>query len=90
MAEVERKTGDCRRRWASVVVQMSGDQISEVRIGSTNVAPCAIRAEAAEDMLVVETQARISSPAQQRRFVTPAIQLRICVATPNINRTWQR
>jgi len=38
-----------------VVVEMDGDIIRDIRIGLTNVAACAIRAEAAEDILRGQT-----------------------------------
>jgi carbon-monoxide dehydrogenase medium subunit len=49
--KLKRKTGDYAVAGASVVIQMNGDQIDDVRIGLTNVAPCAIRAEVAEDLI---------------------------------------
>ncbi|NVK01036.1 MAG: xanthine dehydrogenase family protein subunit M [Oceanospirillaceae bacterium] len=49
--KLKRKTGDYAVAGASVVVEMNGGQIGDVRIGLTNVAPCAIRAEAAEEIL---------------------------------------
>ncbi|MEE4245691.1 MAG: xanthine dehydrogenase family protein subunit M [Kangiellaceae bacterium] len=50
-SKLKRKTGDYAVAGSSVVVEMNGDTISEIRIGLTNVSATAIRAEAAEDIL---------------------------------------
>ena len=49
--KLKRKTGDYAVAGSPVVVEMDGDIIRDIRIGLTNVAACAIRAEAAEDIL---------------------------------------
>lgn len=50
--KLKRKTGDWATAAAAVVLQMSGDKVSMVRIGLTNVADTAIRATEAEQVLV--------------------------------------
>lgn len=49
--KLKRKTGDYATAGSPVVLTLDGDVCREIRIGLTNVAPCAIRAEAAEDLL---------------------------------------
>lgn len=49
--KLKRKTGDYAVAGAPVVVEMDGDIVRDIRIGLTNVAPMAIRAEAAEDLI---------------------------------------
>lgn len=49
--KLKRKTGDYATAGSPVVLRLDGDVCHEIRIGLTNVAPCAIRAEAAEDLL---------------------------------------
>jgi aerobic carbon-monoxide dehydrogenase medium subunit len=49
--KLKRKTGDWATAGAAVVLQMSGGQVAQVRIGLTNVAPTALRATAAEQAL---------------------------------------
>jgi carbon-monoxide dehydrogenase medium subunit len=49
--KLKRKTGDYAVAGSPVVVEMDGDVIRDIRIGLTNVAACAIRAEAAENLL---------------------------------------
>jgi carbon-monoxide dehydrogenase medium subunit len=46
--KLKRKTGDWATAGAAVVLRMSGDVVSQVRIALTNVAPMAVRATAAE------------------------------------------
>ncbi len=53
--KLKRKTGDYAVAGSPVVVEMDGDVIRDIRIGLTNVAACAIRAEAAEDILRGQT-----------------------------------
>ena len=53
--KLKRKTGDYAVAGSPVVVEMDGDIIRDIRIGLTNVAACAIRAEAAEDILRGQT-----------------------------------
>jgi carbon-monoxide dehydrogenase medium subunit len=50
--KLKRKTGDWATAGCAVVIRKSGDQVSHVRIGLTNVAPTALRAEAAEAALL--------------------------------------
>jgi carbon-monoxide dehydrogenase medium subunit len=50
-SKLKRKTGDYAVAGSPVVVEMQGDIVSDIRIGLTNVAPMAIRAEAAEDLI---------------------------------------
>ena len=49
--KLKRKTGDYATAAAVVVLSLDGERCSEIRIGLTNVAPMAIRAESAEDVL---------------------------------------
>ncbi len=53
--KLKRKTGDYATAAAAVVLQLEGDRCAEIRIALTNVAPMAIRAEQAEDLLRGET-----------------------------------
>lgn len=50
--KLKRKTGDWATAGCAVVIRKSGDQVSHVRIALTNVAPAALRAEAAEAALL--------------------------------------
>ena len=50
--KLKRKTGDWATAAAAVVMTMEGDRVSTVRIGLTNVAPTALRANDAEQYLV--------------------------------------
>jgi len=50
--KLKRKTGDWATAAAAVVLQMDGDKVSMVRIGLTNVADMALRAEDAEALLI--------------------------------------
>jgi carbon-monoxide dehydrogenase medium subunit len=50
--KLKRKTGDWATAGCAVVIRKSGDQVSHVRIALTNVAPTALRAEAAEAALL--------------------------------------
>ncbi|MBW4048746.1 MAG: xanthine dehydrogenase family protein subunit M [Proteobacteria bacterium] len=50
--KLKRKTGDWATAGCAVVMRKSGDTISHVRIALTNVAPTALRAEAAEGVLL--------------------------------------
>ena len=50
--KLKRKTGDWATAGCAVVMRKSGDTISHVRIALTNVAPTALRAEAAEAALL--------------------------------------
>lgn len=50
-SKLKRKTGDFASAAAAVVMTMSGDAVSTIRIALTNLAPTAIRAEAAEAAL---------------------------------------
>ncbi len=49
--KLKRKTGDYATAGSTVVLELDGGTCREIRIGLTNVAPMAIRAEAAEDLL---------------------------------------
>jgi carbon-monoxide dehydrogenase medium subunit len=49
--KLKRKTGDYAVAGSPVVVEMDGEVIRDIRIGLTNVAPMAIRAEEAENIL---------------------------------------
>ena len=64
-SKLKRKTGDYAVAGSPVVVQMSGDTISDIRIGLTNVAANAIRAEAAEDILRGKQKLRFSMYVNQ-------------------------
>lgn len=50
--KLKRKTGDWATAGCAVVMRRSGGKVSHVRIALTNVAPAALRAEAAESALV--------------------------------------
>lgn len=50
--KLKRKTGDWATAGCAVVIRKNGDQVSHVRIGLTNVAPTALRAESAEAALL--------------------------------------
>jgi carbon-monoxide dehydrogenase medium subunit len=50
--KLKRKTGDWATAGCAVVIRKNGDQVSHVRIGLTNVAPTALRAEEAEAALL--------------------------------------
>lgn len=50
-AKLKRKTGDYAVAGSPVYVKMDGDTVADIRIGLTNVAPCAFRAEAAESLI---------------------------------------
>jgi len=78
-AKLKRKTGDYAVAGCPVYVRMSGNTVSEVRIGLTNVAPCAIRAEAAEDMLTgqaVSDDLVAQAAIAVRDACDPAVDLR--------------
>ena len=77
--KLKRKTGDWATAGCAVVMRKSGDTISHVRIALTNVAPTAVRAEAAEGALLnqrlnaatlqaaAEAAAAICEPAEDLR-----------------------
>ncbi len=50
--KLKRKTGDWATAGCAVVMKKSGNTVSQVRIALTNVAPTALRAEAAEQAIV--------------------------------------
>ena len=50
--KLKRKTGDWATAGAAVVMTMAGGVVKTVRIALTNVAPTALRANAAEDLLI--------------------------------------
>ncbi len=77
--KLKRKTGDYATAGSPVVLSLDGDVCRDIRIGLTNVAPMAIRAEAAEDILrgQVITEALIEQAAEQVMAVCdPAEDLR--------------
>jgi len=49
--KLKRKTGDWATAAAAVVLRMKGDRVESVRIALTNVAPTAVRAQAAEQAI---------------------------------------
>jgi aerobic carbon-monoxide dehydrogenase medium subunit len=53
--KLKRKTGDYATAAAAVVLQLDGARCTEIRIALTNVAPMAIRAEQAENLLRGQT-----------------------------------
>jgi len=53
--KLKRKTGDWATAGAAVVMHMAGDRVSDIRIALTNVAACALRVPAAEDVLTGAT-----------------------------------
>jgi carbon-monoxide dehydrogenase medium subunit len=65
--KLKRKTGDYATAASPVMLSLDGDVCRDIRIGLTNVAPMAIRAEAAEDLLrgQVITEALIEQAAEQ-------------------------
>ena len=65
--KLKRKTGDFATAGASVVLSLDRDVCREIRIALTNVAPMAVRAEAAEQLLrgQVITEALIGQAAEQ-------------------------
>ena len=78
-SKLKRKTGDFASAAAAVVMTMSGDTVSAIRIGLTNLAPTAIRAEAAEAALQGKplTDANIDAAAKAAMSVCdPAEDLR--------------
>jgi len=50
--KLKRKTGDWATAGCAVVMRREGDRISDLRIGLTNLAPVALRAEKAETLLL--------------------------------------
>lgn len=78
-SKLKRKTGDYAVAGSPVVVSMSGDTIADIRIGLTNVAACAIRAEAAEDILrgnALSDDLLAQAEAAIRDACEPAVDLR--------------
>jgi carbon-monoxide dehydrogenase medium subunit len=77
--KLKRKTGDWATAAAAVVMQMSGGKVTHIAIGLTNVAPTALRASAAEQLMmgkeitpglldqVVESVRSICDPAEDLR-----------------------
>ncbi|WP_213957613.1 xanthine dehydrogenase family protein subunit M [Variovorax sp. dw_954] len=77
--KLKRKTGDWATAGAAVVMRMNGEQVSQVRIALTNVAATALRAEAAEAVLLGNplTEALISQAAAKvMEICDPAEDLR--------------
>ncbi len=64
--KLKRKTGDYATAGSPVVLDLDGDVCRDIRIGLTNVAPMAIRAEAAEDLLRGQVMAACD-PAEDLR-----------------------
>lgn len=64
--KIKRKTGDYATAGASVVLRMEAGQIRHIRIALTNVGPTALRAEAAEGLLLGQSpdQALLQSAAE--------------------------
>jgi len=50
--KLKRKTGDWATAAAAVVLKMSGNKVAHVAIGLTNVAPTALRATAADQLMI--------------------------------------
>jgi carbon-monoxide dehydrogenase medium subunit len=77
--KLKRKTGDWATAGAAVVLRVSGGQVSHARIALTNVAPQALRAQAAEQALLGKplSDATIDAAAQAAMAITdPAEDLR--------------
>lgn len=72
--KLKRKTGDWATAGCAVVMRKSGDQVTHLRITLTNVAPTALRAEAAEAALLNQ----VFSPAQ----VTAAAEAAAAICEP--------
>lgn len=72
--KLKRKTGDWATAGCAVVMRKSGDQVTHLRITLTNVAPTALRAEAAEAALLNQA----FSPAQ----VTAAAEAAAAICEP--------
>jgi carbon-monoxide dehydrogenase medium subunit len=77
--KLKRKTGDYAVAGSAVVVEMNGDVVRDIRIGLTNVAPMAIRAEAAEDLIRGKRVDDVLLKAVEKAIVAacdPAVDLR--------------
>lgn len=77
--KLKRKTGDWATAAAAVVLQMSGNKVAHVSIGLTNVAPMAMRASAAEQLMIGKeiTPALLNEVADAVRAICdPAEDLR--------------
>ncbi len=77
--KLKRKTGDWATAGAAVVLRISGGHVSHARIALTNVAPQALRAQAAEQALLGQplSDASIDAAAQAAMAITdPAEDLR--------------
>ncbi|MFN5447023.1 MAG: FAD binding domain-containing protein, partial [bacterium] len=77
--KLKRKTGDWATAAAAVVIQMSGGKVTHAAIGLTNVAPTALRATAAEQLLIGQeiAPALLDQVAQSVRSICdPAEDLR--------------
>ena len=77
--KLKRKTGDWATAAAAVVMQMSGGKVTHIAIGLTNVAPTALRASAAEELMVGKeiTPALLDQVAESVRSICdPAEDLR--------------
>ncbi|MGB8600285.1 MAG: xanthine dehydrogenase family protein subunit M, partial [Burkholderiales bacterium] len=77
--KLKRKTGDWATAAAAVVMQMSGDKVTSVKISLTNVADKALRANAAEQLMMNQTlnaDLLAKVVAAVRSICTPAEDLR--------------
>ena len=77
--KLKRKTGDWATAGCAVVLRQEGGRVTHLRIGLTNVASCALRAEAAEAVLLNQafTPERVAEAAQAAMAVCePAEDLR--------------
>jgi len=77
--KLKRKTGDWATAGAAVVLRMAGGKVAHVRIALTNVAPTALRATDAENVLLGQplNDATVDAAAQAARAVCdPAEDLR--------------
>ena len=77
--KLKRKTGDWATAGCAVVMRKQGDRVTHVRIGLTNVAPTALRAEAAEQAILGQalTPSTLQAAADAARAICePAEDLR--------------
>lgn len=77
--KLKRKTGDWATAGAAVILNMSGGKVTQARIALTNVAPAALRATAAEQVLIGKAPdlAALNAAAEAARAICePAEDLR--------------
>jgi carbon-monoxide dehydrogenase medium subunit len=77
--KLKRKTGDWATAGAAVVLRMSGDTVTHVRIALTNLAPTALRAQGAEAVMfgkVLTEPAIQQAAAEVMAICDPAEDLR--------------